>query len=61
MEIDPGVLPSGSGNFPPPPPLDEGAFRAQVSPVVEVMFISHERELMNSAVISVVDKHLSRA
>ena len=58
---DPGALPSGSGNFPPPPPLDEGAFRAQVRSVVEVMLISHARKLMNSLIVSVVDKHLSRA
>lgn len=58
---DAGALPSGSGNFPPPPPLDEGAFRAQVRSVVGVMFISHAGKLMNSVIVSVADKHLSRA
>lgn len=58
---DPGTLPSGSGNFPPPPPLDEGSFRAQVRSVVEVMFISHARKLMNSVIVFVAGIHLSRA
>lgn len=58
---DPGALPSVSGSFPPPPPLDEGAFRTQVRSVVEVILISHARKPMNPAIVSAVDKHLSRA
>ncbi|KAL6035391.1 hypothetical protein STEG23_036415, partial [Scotinomys teguina] len=28
---DPGTLPPGPGHFPPPPSLDEGAFKVQIS------------------------------
>lgn len=58
---DPSILPSGSGNFPPPPPLDEGVFKVQVRATVETMLMSHAWKRMNSVIVSVVDKHLSRA